>query len=179
MKVGIGLVPNENISTQIITLEKELSKFIESESGLKQPPHITIKSPFEVSDMSIIESFFDSFAGTVEPIQVSFSGFDYFEPTTAYIAIKTNKHLQELHNRLLRELEVHLGIKPNMYESSSVVFHTSIAVNMSQDQFDRANQYLSQLPLVSFETVFDKIGLFLLKEDTNNWIIYRSTTLSQ
>lgn len=179
MKVGIGLVPNEDVSTQIITLEKELSKFIGSDSGLKQPPHITIKSPFEVSDMTRIEMFFDTFAETVTPIHIAFSGFGYFEPTTAYIAVKANKHLQTLHARLLRELEINLAVKPNIYEGNNAVFHTSIAINLSQNQYDSAYQYLSQLPLVSFETIFSKIGLFLLKEDTNKWIIYKSTTLSQ
>ena len=178
MKVGIGLILNDDTSAQITSLENEISRIIGLDSGLKQPPHITIKSPFDVPDMTRILDFFEVFANTVEPIHVSMSGFCYFEPTTAYIAVNRNKDIYNLHKRLLAELESNMDIKPNIYEGDNIVFHTSTAINMSKEQYERAYKHLSKLPLVTYETVIDKIGLLVLKEETNNWIIYQSLSLS-
>ncbi|MDO8487309.1 MAG: 2'-5' RNA ligase family protein [Candidatus Curtissbacteria bacterium] len=172
MQIGIGILLEEDAYNYARDLELKISNQFNTKDGLRQPPHVTIKPPFEVSSLEPFISYFDTLVKSIKPFELELGGIDSFAPSVIYIKVTENPDLENLHLKILDELEEQFDIKPNQFEAKGYAFHSTLAMgDLSQDKYAKAMEYL-QKENKSFKFKFTTIGLFYLFEE-KDWIVIR------
>jgi 2'-5' RNA ligase len=179
--IGIGALIDDSTFTDIRAIELELATQTGNRSGLAQPPHVTIKSPFAVDSMAAIHRYrelMDSIAGKYPPIHLELSGAGTFLDTTVYLSVATNDALRQLHEELLALTLRHFPDARGAFEGSEIVFHSTIAKELTPTQFTTANHLLTSMAPknLQFNTTISRLGL-LLQVD-NHWIVLAQKSLT-
>lgn len=171
-QIGIAILPSEDYALFIRKKEIYLSKKYYTIRGLLQPPHVTIKWPFEVDDISIFEDYCKELSNDTTPFKINAEGYGFFEPKVIFLKVLPSNELIELHLKILDDLKVRFNIEKNKFEGRNQQFHTTLAYeDISEDAFYRAKEELetSEEPKISFK--FNSIGLF--KFTGEEWVIHK------
>ena len=88
-------------------------------SAASAPPHISLKQPFPITDLTGAEAYFDQFAASIHPFEIELTRLElqtYTERSRSlvpgkkaeqgilWLAVRENPVLRNLHRRLNREL---------------------------------------------------------------------------
>lgn len=140
--------------------------------GLTQPPHITIKGPFEIDNLQWHSDYLDTLASQTRPFTVHLKGIRAFGPHAIFIDVLKNPNLHELTQALLSDLpnETHTSFEA----VQNVHHHATLALPDSDEMFNKAMIHYSDLQ-VEFEFTVKKLALFYQHADS--WIIYRKARL--
>jgi 2'-5' RNA ligase len=145
----------EDISSRF-NLEKLIQK--------SRPPHITIKSPFEIDGINEIKSTMKRFCDNQRPLYFNVKGFGNFGKELIYINLLATPQIKKNLKKLLEELRTNPEISWSKYDNENKVFHITIVKNEElENRFNEIWNYLSpmeQLKSVSFDniTIFKKIS---------------------
>jgi len=114
------------------------------------PPHISLKQPFHISDLTALEAYMDELAKSITPFEVrltelqivpiSFSGTDY---GLLWIDVEETGTLRGLHNRLNEELNQRFGNTAADFDGEAYHFH--MTVMMGGQTFDVYQKFLSEI----------------------------------
>lgn len=171
-QIGIAILPSNNYSLFVRKQEIYLSKKYNTVRGLLQPPHVTIKWPFETDEINKFDEYCAELAKNIEPFIVNAQGYGFFEPEVIFLKILPSEELLNLHLRILKDLKGKFGIDKNKFEGETQQFHTTLAYeDIKESEFYKAKEELEkgEQPELSFK--FNKIGLF--KYTGEEWIIYK------
>lgn len=177
-RIGYAILLDDESHNYAREMELDLSLKFNTRAGLRQSPHITIKTPFFVDDLQSQIEYFDSLAHSIKPFKIHLQGFDYFEPNVIFLNVQKNRTLNELHQKIIHELQSEYKIEPDpSTESDNVRFHSTLALNdLSEENFYEAKKYLSnKQPQFSFQA--KTLGLFYYLSPEEGWIIYRRTKI--
>ncbi len=179
--VGIGiLIEDSNIFNQCRDIELRISEATNTTFGLRQPPHITIKRPFEISDYTKLQDILESVGGWARR-QTSFSiewkGFGNFGDAARFIAVQPSERLKALHLDLLEHLAQTHGIEADILEGGQAVFHTSVAVSLDKKMSAIADTVLEKEPTPNFKQTARSVGVFMNVPD-QGWVIIRTIALT-
>lgn len=172
MKIGFGLILPSEVSNVVREFEIALMRATDSQAGLSQDPHITVKRPFEISntDLDKFLVILSKLSQNLKPIKVSFNGIRAFGTSTIYVEIEPNQDLNNAHNYILNFLK-QCGVEADLLDGENVVFHTTLAMNLTTDQYQQARAALeSTAPFRNTFTV-SEIGLFLHLESHDAWVV--------
>jgi len=99
------------------------------------PPHISLKQPFDISDLDALSKYMDELAQSIEPFQVRLTHLELIDATIDGVAsgilwlnVEETEFLHGLHNRLNEELTARFGNVPAEYDGSNYHFHMSVAI---------------------------------------------------
>ena len=177
--VGIGALLDTETFNLVRSLELTSASATHNYAGLGQPPHITIKRPFQVNAMEDVErllSLLHDVAQQTTAFDVRYSGFGNFGDTTLFLAVQPSAGLQKLHEKLLATLQATFGSIESLHEGPEMVFHTSVAVNLQKGQLQLAKERLNEDIVVSCS--IRKLGLFLGLDDNTHWSIISEEKLA-
>ncbi|MCB9839266.1 2'-5' RNA ligase family protein [Candidatus Nomurabacteria bacterium] len=106
MKIGIGLLVEGEAHNQLRELELIISSATDNELGLYQPPHITIKRPFEADHHALEDTkkILKDFAKTVEEFDIDLGIYKTFSNQVIY-AYPDNNNIISIKNKLLNMLK--------------------------------------------------------------------------
>lgn len=172
MNIGYGLILPQDSFNISRNLEVELLLADNSEAGLTQDPHVTIKRPFVIDsrDLAVFINYLEVLAARVSPFDLTFQGIGFFGTSTLYLKVKTNKKLTALHEMILADLRK-LGVLPHAFEGPNVIFHSTLAMDLSESQFKIASAILEKKPKICMSFTIAEIGLFLNVEGHNSWVV--------
>ncbi|MBT7706102.1 2'-5' RNA ligase family protein [archaeon] len=141
--------------------------------GLKQSPHITVKTPFDVDKLDQFISYIESLAKKIKPFDIELNGFNYFEPKVIFLDVKENSSLKDLHLRILKDINKKYKIKPSEFEGENIKFHSSVALeDVTEEKLEEAKKYLNKYkPKFKFKA--KTLGIFYCLEDGSYIIIKR------
>lgn len=136
------------------------------------PHHVSLKQPFNISDLDEVENFFDEFAVTLKPITVEFQDivlwesniFGFDSGVLALKAVKT-KELADLHCRLNDELEERFGFSPATFDGDEYTFHMTIAIGGKPYKNYQTAYALLDKKEYDISVVFNQLGLLYYHED--------------
>lgn len=178
--IGVGLIiDDEYFFNMLRDYQLQATKSTTNFVGLSQPPHITIKSPFSVSNERALEQVYktiESFAASQPKLEVSFSEFGSFGTGTIYLQPNPTDQLVLAHRRLLKVLLDNHGIGPNKLEGGLMVFHATVANGLSESEFKIAQAVLSVTHDTGKKLTFRELGIFLGLPN-NGWIIIKRIAL--
>ncbi len=171
-QIGIAIIPTEDYALFVRKTEIFLSKKYNTVRGLLQPPHITIKWPFETDDLKKFEDYCAELAREIDPFIVKIKGFGFFEPKVIFLKVVPNKKLLNLHLRILKDMKERFGINSNKFEGKDQQFHTTLAYgDLKESEFYRAKEELEKIKQPELSFKFNKIGLY--RYTGEEWVIHK------
>ncbi len=176
MQIGYGILVDTATHNFVRKLQLELHQVIGI--GLaRQPPHITVKSPFAIDDMGPFSAYLSSLATRLSPFTIDAQGFGTFGEQVLYLDILPNKRLNDLHELILEEMNSDFGIAAGEYEGPNIKFHISVAGFRKAVDFQAAQQYISRYqPAFSFPLT--QLGVFYYLGPGQSWIVSHQVKLS-
>jgi 2'-5' RNA ligase len=182
IKIGIGLILNADALNTIRELELKVASATNNWRGLQQPPHITLKRPFQVVSPSTITKLVELVnhqAALTPRLVITYNGINHFGEDVLYAQIKKDDQLRVLYSDITKAVE---AIVPNAIghgtSEKEMVFHTTIALGLSSAEYKIAHKCVQAIsPSKSqFTTVVDSMGLFL-SNDGIHWDIVHQSNL--
>lgn len=177
LKVGIGALIDGDVYNDIRLLELRIAGATGNWAGLGQPPHITIKRPFElggVDDLQKVAEIFDEVLAGMQSFPVFYTGIGDFDKKILFLRVDKNEQLDHLY-QLLRSVFPAASQQENVKE---MIFHTTLALSLDSEQFTRARKAANNLaPALLEEVSISKIGLFF-STDGSHWTTVREVKLA-
>lgn len=136
------------------------------------PPHVSLKQPFPVQDLDAVEAYFDDFAASIPPFDLTLTQLDVqvgAGPTgksvVLWIDVRETPLLRGLHNRLNEELAQRFAHTAAPFDGTGYRFHATIALSaQSPDVYRRMARDYSRRRIDLTYTVRD-IALFDYDDD--------------
>lgn len=176
MLIGVGLIIDDEAFNTIREIELKLSNKSKNYHGLFQPPHITIKRPFEASDKTLekLKKILKEYARNQKPINVELKLFKNFGKSVIYSYCENNQ-IHKMHNALLEFLKT-INVDAGEFDGDKFVGHCTLAMNLKETDFKNLRKDLNSIKGLTIKTEIKKLGIFL-NIDKNHWIIIATEDL--
>lgn len=168
MKYGIVIFPSKSLQD----LANSYRKRYDTHYALV-PPHITLTSPFEKTDVSIKElsDQISTAAKEFKQFQINISKFSSFKPVNnvIYLKVEPSKEIVDLHDAL-----------DNLLETKSeyaFVPHVTVGQELSNDEFSDVFGSL-RMQTVNHTEMVDRIHL-LYQLENGSWTVYETFRLGK
>jgi 2'-5' RNA ligase len=181
-KLGVAVLLDDATSNQIRLLELEVASATSNAYGLRQPPHITVKRPFEVSSHAEAAAFSEdvrSIARVTSTFTLAISGSGDFGGKVVYLPVATeddSAQLRALPETLL-ETAAHYNASIDEYEATGrPTFHATIAMGLDDQQHTAALDIVRNAAF-SATTVANRLAVLISVDDGQNWSVFQTFTL--
>jgi 2'-5' RNA ligase len=98
-------------------------------AGSQLPPHVSLKQPFLIPDLSAIEAYFDQLAKSIDPVLLTFPRIG--GPGNApvlWLEVEETETLRQLHTRINQELAEQFPDTQAPFDGLSYHFHLTVAL---------------------------------------------------
>lgn len=177
MKIGFAILLENESHNFARRMELELCDKFGLCWGLKQSPHITIKSPFDTDKLEPFVIYLENLSKNTPSFDVELRGFNYFKQKVIFLEVIETPLLKRLHVQILKDLEHEFKIKPHQLEGRNIKFHSSLALNdVTTTKFKKAKSYLKKYhPKFKFKA--KTLGIFYYLGEDAGWVIVRKINL--
>jgi 2'-5' RNA ligase len=137
MRAAIALLVDHEIHNLMRKLAVDIHR--EYQTGFLAatlPPHVSLKQPFQISNLDGLVAYFDGLAQSVEPFEITFTGVEVTSTSSdsdeygiLWLGVQDKPGLRELHNRINRELSERFKDTEAAFDGSAYRFHASIVIS--------------------------------------------------
>jgi 2'-5' RNA ligase len=99
------------------------------------PPHISLKQPFDISDLGLLERYMAELAQSISPFRVGLTHLELVETVVdgldtgiLWLNVQETAFLRQLHNRVNQELTLRFGNVPAAFDGQGYHFHMTVAL---------------------------------------------------
>lgn len=172
----IALIPPEKLREQIQQLKLEVADKFKSSHSLNAPPHITLVSPFRISENQVsgLQSILEVYTQGNQPFQVDLKGYATFPPRVIFIDVNKSDELQQFQKKLEEMIRADDAFGYNYHERP---FHPHITLafkDLSKENFYKAWDEFKDRDL---EESFVADHVYLLKHNGEIWEVYSEYSL--
>jgi 2'-5' RNA ligase len=136
MQATFALLANHEIHNLVRKLSWDIhQKYRTGIEVTRLPPHISLKQPFEISELHSLEKYVTELAGSIEPFDVLLTELQLVEATIdglvtgiLWLNVQETETLRQLHNRLNQELTLRFGNVPAAFDGPDYHFHMTVAM---------------------------------------------------
>lgn len=173
MKIGYAVLVSDEVFNFMREFEVEFFQTFGANRGLAQPPHITIKGPFDTDDLRWHADYLDSLARQVKPFTVHLKGIGAFGPHAIFLDVLPHFALDQLSKKILSDLPVktHTPFEAN----HDIHHHATLAFPDSEEVFKQALIQYADMR-VDLEFTVERLALFYQHQDS--WIVYKKVQIS-
>jgi 2'-5' RNA ligase len=177
MRIGFAILLDDESHNFARKMELELCDKFNLCWGLKQSPHVTIKSPFDTNKLEPFVKYLENLAKNCKSFDVELNGFNYFEPKVIFLNVKENPPLKKLHFKILEDMKKKFKIEPHELEGKRIKFHSTLALgDVTKAKFQKAKEYLKRYkPKFKFKA--KTLGIFYYLGEEAGWVIVRRIKL--
>lgn len=137
MKATFALLASHEIHNLVRKLTWDIHKKYRTGIDVTRlPPHISLKQPFDVSDLASLGRFMAELAGSIDPFEVQLTGLQYVDARVEnqstgilWLDVKETEVLRRLHDRVNRELSERFGNVQAAFDGPDYHFHMTIAIS--------------------------------------------------
>lgn len=171
-KYFLAILPPDQISSEIISFQKEIESHYGSVHAQKTPPHITVIPPFTCEPEKLSE-FIGSLAVFLKDkltngIIVELSSFQRFENRTLFVDVAKNEAFERFCKRLKLFFNQQRIVKQRI-EKHFFVPHITIAnKDIKKRDFNAA---WKSFKTREYQRVFNLKTLVVLKLEENKWVV--------
>lgn len=180
-KVGVGILLDNPHFNSIRAIEMQIYDSVSNSDGLNQPPHVTIKRPFELKNIKELGLYADKVCEIVEKtasFDIKLQDISNFSHKTIYLNASTkNKELTILHNRLISAAEALSKQPSDSFEGSNMLFHTTLAMNLNELQYSSLEELIYTLQKFEITIKAEKVGLFMAIDNDKHWVVLKEFAL--
>jgi 2'-5' RNA ligase len=156
MKTGFVLLVDSAVHNLMRRLAFQLNRdYRTGFGGALLPPHISLKQPFTIADVDAVEAYFDSFAASVQPFDVTLESVEV-QPTAGpagetgivWLKVQESPTLRGLHTRLNAELAARFANTAADFDGPAYRFHATVVMGgQPAEVYRRIAAALPRLPL--------------------------------
>lgn len=136
MKAAIFLPVDYHIHNFMRALAVEIhQKYKTGLHAASFPPHITLKLPFQLSNLADLETYFDHLAASTSPLEIALTRLELqatasggAERGVLWLAVQESRDLRNLHHRINQELAERFEDTHAAYDGTGFKFHATLAV---------------------------------------------------
>ncbi len=136
MKATFALLANAQIHNLVRKLGWEIhQKYQTGIDVMRLPPHISLKQPFDVPDVHVLENYMTELAEGMDPFDVSLTELQLVEAIVdgmdtgiLWLNVYETKTLRQLHNRVNQELMLLFGNVSAAFDGPDYHFHMTVAI---------------------------------------------------
>jgi len=136
MKATFALLANAEIHNLVRKLAWDIhQKYRTGIDVMRLPPHISLKQPFDVPDVHLLENYMTELVGGIDPFDASLIELQLVEATVdgletgiLWLNVYETKILRQLHNRVNQELTSLFGNVPAAFDGPDYHFHMTVAI---------------------------------------------------
>ena len=136
MKAGFALLANTEIHNLVRKLSWDIhQKYRTGIDVCRLPPHISLKQPFDVSDLELLGKYMAELAGSITPFEVHLTELELIDATIdgldsgiLWLNVQETEILRQLHNRVNEELTARFGNVPADFDGPNYHFHMTVAI---------------------------------------------------
>lgn len=150
-------------------LRKEVFEKFKARSS-KLPAHFTIKSPFESSDITLLESTLENFCINNNSKNYKIKGYDNFDNRVIFMKVLMSLNGKIMHDNLIHKLSNISYIDFTKKDGVDKIFHITISSKKIKNIFNDLWNYISTIDC-EFDCKFDNICIY--KWVDNTWIIHK------
>lgn len=99
------------------------------------PPHISLKQPFDISDLDVLSEYMTELAQGLEPFEMLLTHLELVETTMdglhtgiLWLNVQETEFLRGLHERVNHELTARFGNVPAEFDGADYHFHMTVAI---------------------------------------------------
>lgn len=170
MKIGVGLLIDDDAHNELRDLELIVSSNTGNELGLFQPPHITIKRPFEADQNTFVNAkkILKEFCSSIEAFEINLGIYRTFGNEVVYAYTEDSKIVAA--QKTLLEMFEKISVMPDEFDVDKYIAHSTIALDLSLSEFEIAKSELQNYKSKTITTLVSRVGLFL-NVDERHWIV--------
>jgi 2'-5' RNA ligase len=136
MRAAIALLVDHQIHNFMRRLAVEFhQRYQVGFLGALLPPHISLKQPFQVTDLEAVAAYFDELAAGISPLEIRLTGLE-LQATTfqgkeygiLWMEVEESKTLCDLHMRINRELAERFENTGASFDGAEYTFHATVAI---------------------------------------------------
>lgn len=172
MKATFALLANTEVHNFVRKLSWEIhQKYRTGTRHAVLPPHISLKQPFNVSDLPALEKYMDELAVSIQPFDVTLTElqavptyYDGVEYGILWVEVEETGILRDLHNRVNRDLNLRFGNTPADFDGESYRFHMTVMMCGQLMEICRKYQSDIQHSKVNLKYTAREMAMFLYDE---------------
>jgi 2'-5' RNA ligase len=173
----LAIIPPVEVQGRVQELKYYIREKYRSSHSLNAPPHITLLSPFRLSEgkESAVEEKLHLWSKESDPFEVSLKDFDVFPPRVLFINVEQSDYLMNLQSDLESKARAHPEIFNYNYDERPFHPHLTLAFkDLTKQNFHKAWDEFSP---AKFEASFNVKSLFLLHHNGSVWETKREFSL--
>ena len=174
MKYIIVFLLRGKAKSKILRLRNKISNRFGVHEALKYPPHITLKYPFETSDINEVMVFLQEFSNKCKKFEFKINDFSHFEKKCWFVKINDSGRIFKIRKSIVKGIKEVGGISADK-KDLNLPPHLTLAYKDIKKQFQAIGRFLRK-ESISEEVKFDNITI--LKHSNNKWKTYRLFQLS-
>lgn len=136
MKATFALLANNEIHNLVRNLSWDIhQKYRTGIDVTRLPPHISLKQPFDVSDLGALEKYMVELAGTITPFEVRLTelqlvdiAIEGLDTGLLWLNVQETELLRQLHNRVNQELAALFGDTRAAFDGPQYHFHMTVTI---------------------------------------------------
>lgn len=163
-------MPPKEVCEFVREKEHYLAEKYGTKGGLIQPPHVTIKWPFDVEDIGQFDNYCRDLSTRIQPVEIVYDGYGMFNAGVFFLKVRSTSALVCLHCKILEELKQQFGIEKNAFEGLDQQFHTTLA--MEDISYEDCLAALSESKQWGFPGPFTSYRLALFKFTGEEWVVH-------
>ena len=143
--------------------------------ALKIPPHITLKYPFDTTDIRPMAEAVQTFVKKLKPFPFILKNFNHFDDRVWYVDVKPTPKLQTIQNKLIKLVYKALSLTPGPHDQYRTPHVTLAYKDLTPEKFHKVETFLTDKTLQE-KVIFNNITI--LKFANNKWQIYKKFRLN-
>ncbi len=136
MKATFALLANHEIHNLVRKLSWDIHQKYRTRIDIcRLPPHISLKQPFDISDLNLLEKYMTELASSITPFDVNLTQLELIDATIdgldtgiLWLNVQETETLRRLHNRVNKELTAQFGNVPADFDGPSYHFHMTVTI---------------------------------------------------
>jgi len=136
MKATFALLADREIHNLVRKLSWDIhQKYRTGIDICRLPPHISLKQPFNISDLDLLEGYMAELASTITPFDVNLTQLELVDATIdgldtgiLWLSVQETEILRGLHNQVNEELTARFGNVLAAFDGPDYHFHMTVAI---------------------------------------------------
>ncbi len=138
------------------------------------PPHVSLKQPFFIDDLSALENYMTEFAASIRPIEIHLPELqivpvtiDNLQTGILWLDVEETSLLRDLHNRLNNELASRFANTYAAFDGVDYHFHMTVAIGSQPwDVYQRMYQNVATTQ-IDLKFLAQELALFVYDDNAN------------
>ena len=190
MKAAFALLANIETHNLVRKLSWDIHRKYRTGIDIcRLPPHVSLKQPFDIADLSSLEEYMTVLANSIPAMELHLTGLklietsiDTYETGILWLGVQETEFLRMLHNRLNQELTARFGDVSAPFDGPDYHFHMTVAMGGQPIEIYRKIYNEFEGRLNSVQSTVRELGMFVydeMEEVHSGYVLYKIMSLAR